>query len=207
MKVPFFNYSGAFKLLEREFQDIFLDVLDRGAFIQQRDLSDFESNLADYLDVKYAFGVGNATDGLTMIWKAIGLNEGDEVIFPSHTMVASPASVVHAGGTPVAVDCGEDHLIDALAIERAITDRTRAIMPVQLNGRTADMDAIQSICTKYDLLLVEDAAQALGSKFKGKSAGTFGIAAAFSFYPAKLLGCLGDGGAVVTNDDQVAENI
>jgi len=207
MKVPFFNYSGAFKLLEKEFSDIFSDVIDRGAFIQQKDLVQFENNLAKYLDVKYAFGVGNATDGLTMIWKAIGLNPGDEVIFPSHTMVASPASVVHAGGTPVAVDCGDDHLIDLDSIEAAITERTRAVMPVQLNGRTADMDSIQSICDQYNLILVEDAAQALGSKFKDKYAGTFGIASAFSFYPAKLLGCLGDGGAVVTNDDEVARKI
>lgn len=207
MKVPFFNYSGAFKLLEQEFTEIFSDVIDRGAFIQQKDLVDFERNLANYLNIKHAFGVGNATDGLTIIWKAIGLNPGDEVIFPSHTMVASPASVVHAGGTPVAVDCGDDHLINAKSIEAAITEHTRAVMPVHLNGRTADMDSIESICRKYNLVLVEDAAQALGSRFKGKHAGTFGIAAAFSFYPAKLLGCLGDGGAVVTNDDEVARKI
>lgn len=207
MKVPFFNYSGAFKLLEQEFSEIFSDVINRGAFIQQKDLVEFENNLANYLDVKHVFGVGNATDGLTMIWKAIGLSPGDEVIFPSHTMVASAASVVHAGGIPVAVDCGDDHLISTKSIEAAITERTRGVMPVQLNGRTADMDSIQSICDKYNLVLVEDAAQALGSKFKKKNAGTFGIAAAFSFYPAKLLGCLGDGGAVVTNDDEVARKI
>lgn len=207
MKIPFFNYSSAFQQLEEDFVQIFKDVLGKGAFIQQAELEDFERNLAKYLGVKYAFGVGNATDGLTMIWRSIGLRPGDEVIFPSHTMVATAAAIVHAGGIPIPVDCGDDHLIDCNAIEEAITSRTRGICPVQLNGRTANMDQILKICEKHDLVLVEDAAQALGSKFQGQFAGTFGVASAFSFYPAKLLGCLGDGGAVVTDDDQTAEQI
>lgn len=207
MKIPFFNYSSAFQQLEEDFVQIFKDVLGKGAFIQQAELEDFESNLAKYLGVKYAFGVGNATDGLTMIWRSVGLRPGDEVIFPSHTMVATAAAIVHAGGVPIPVDCGDDHLIDCNAIESAITSRTRGVCPVQLNGRTANMDQILKICKKNDLVLVEDAAQALGSKFKNHYAGTFGVASAFSFYPAKLLGCLGDGGAVVTNDDRIADQI
>lgn len=207
MKIPFFNYSGAFQSLEEDFVSIFRDVLRRGAFIQQVDLAEFEQHLAEYLGVKHAFGVANATDGLTMIWRSVGLRPGDEVILPSHTMVATAAAVVHAGGVPVLADCGDDHLIDPMSIESLITGRTRAICPVQLNGRTAQMDLIGSICEERNLLLVEDAAQALGSRFDGQAAGTFGLAAAFSFYPAKLLGCLGDGGAVVTNDDNVAQNI
>src|SRR4029079_7920669 len=131
----------------------------------------------------------------------------DEVIFPSHTMVASAAAVAHVGATPVPVDCGSDHLIDPKAIEAAITERTRAIMPVQLNGRTCDMDSIERIAAAHNLIIIEDAAQALGSKFKGRFAGTFGLASAFSFYPAKILGCFGDGGAVVTNDPEVARKI
>jgi len=207
VKIPFFNYAGAFQSLEEDFVTIFRDVIKRGAFIQQSDLADFEQHLADYLGVRHAFGVANATDGLTMIWRSVGLAAGDEVIFPSHTMVATAAAIVHAGGVPVAADCGDDHLIDPHSIERALTSRTRAVCPVQLNGRTAEMDAIKEICERHGLLLVEDAAQALGSKFNNQLAGTFGAAAAFSFYPAKLLGCLGDGGAVVTNDDEIAAQI
>src|SRR3954469_16370595 len=131
--IPFFNYKAAFGAYEEEFVAIVRDVIKRGAFIQQKDLADFEGHLARYLGVKHAIGVGNATDGLVMAWRAAGLGAGDEVIFPSHTMVASAASVAHAGGVPVPVDCGPDHLIDPLAIEKAITARTRAIMPVQLN--------------------------------------------------------------------------
>jgi dTDP-4-amino-4,6-dideoxygalactose transaminase len=205
--IPFFNYKGAFTAHEEEYVTIFRDVIRRGAFIQQRDLVRFEENLRNYLGVKHAIGVGNATDGLVMAWRAAGLRPGDEVIFPSHTMVASPASVAHAGGIPVPVDCGRDHLIDPGALESAVTERTKAIMPVQLNGRTADMDRIQSIADKHGLYIIEDSAQALGSKFRGKFAGTFGRAGVFSFYPAKILGCFGDGGAVVTNDDAIARKV
>jgi len=205
--IPFFNYRGAFSSREEEFIEIIRDVLRRGAFIQQRDLAEFEDALARYLGVSHALGVGNATDGLIFAWRAAGIGPGDEVIFPSHTMVASAASVAHVGASPVPVDIGPDHLIDPAAIEPAITERTRAIMPVQLNGRTCDMDAIERIAQKHNLIIIEDAAQALGSKFKGRFAGTFGVASAFSFYPAKILGCFGDGGAVVTNDAEIARKI
>ena len=205
--IPFFNYKEAFAAQEAEYVEIFRDVLRRGAFIQQKDLAQFEQNLAKYLGVKHAIGVGNATDALIFAWKAVDLQAGDEVIFPSHTMVASPASVAHAGGVPVAVECGPDHLIDPDDIERAITKRTKAIMPVQLNGRTANMDRIRAIADKHGLYIIEDSAQALGSRFKGRYAGTFGRAGVFSFYPAKILGCFGDGGAVVTNDDAIAERV
>jgi dTDP-4-amino-4,6-dideoxygalactose transaminase len=157
--------------------------------------------------VKHAIGVGNATDGLLVACRAAGLQPGDEVIFPSHTMVASPSAIANVGAVPVPVDIGPDHLIDAGAVERAITPRTRAIMPVHLNGRTCAMDRLLELATRHDLLIIEDAAQGLGSTYRGRYAGTFGIAAAFSFYPAKILGCFGDGGAVVTNDDAVAERI
>lgn len=205
--IPFFNYRGAFAAREDEFIDIIRDIVRRGAFIQQRDLADFEEALAAYLGVPFAFGVGNATDGLIIALRAAGFQPGDEVILPSHTMVASAASIAHVGGVPVPVDCGPDHLIDPEAIRGALTERTRGIMPVQLNGRTCDMDEIGSIAAEHDLMIVEDAAQALGSKFRGKPAGTFGIAAAFSFYPAKILGCFGDGGAVVTSDPEIARRV
>lgn len=202
--VPFFNYQKAFADNEEKYVEIFRDVLRRGAFIMQRDLEQFEARLADYLGVRYAFGMANCTDALVIALRAAGIGPGDEVIFPSHTMVASPSAAFFVGATPVPVDCGADHLIDPAGIERAITGRTRAIMPVQLNGRTADMDAITTIATQNGLCIIEDAAQGLGSRYKGQYAGTFGLAGTFSFYPAKILGCFGDGGALVTNDDEVA---
>lgn len=129
------------------------------------------------------------------------------MILSSHTMVATAAAAHFAGGVPIPVDCGSDHLIDPDAIAAAISPRTRFIMPTQLNGRTCQMDRIQVLADRYGLLIVEDAAQALGSRFKGCAAGTFGIAAAISFYPAKVLGCFGDGGAVVTSDDSMWEKL
>jgi dTDP-4-amino-4,6-dideoxygalactose transaminase len=151
--------------------------------------------------------VGNATDGLHFAVRAAGIGPGDEVILSSHTMIATAAAVHFAGATAIPVDCGADHLIDPNAVEAAITPRTRAIMPTQLNGRTCDMDALGAIARKHGLVIIEDAAQALGSRFKGQCAGTFGLAAAISFYPAKVLGCLGDGGAAITNDDAIYERI
>jgi dTDP-4-amino-4,6-dideoxygalactose transaminase len=205
--IPFFNYKGAFSAQENAYLAMLSDIIRRGAFIQQSDLVDFEQHLANYLGVRHAIGVGNATDGLIMAFRASGIGPGDEVIFPSHTMVASPASAAHAGATPVPVDMGPDHLIDPDAIEAAITPRTRGILPVHLNGRTCAMDRIQDIADRHNLLIIEDAAQALGSRYMGRLAGTFGLAAAISFYPAKILGCFGDGGAVVTNDDAVARQV
>ncbi|MBS1704585.1 MAG: DegT/DnrJ/EryC1/StrS family aminotransferase [Armatimonadetes bacterium] len=205
--VPFFNYQKAFADQEEAFVEIFRDVLNRGAFIMQKDLVEFEERLANYLGVKHAIGVANATDALILAWRAAGLPQGAEVIFPSHTMVASPASVVTAGGVPVPVDMGDDGLIDADCVAAAITDKTWGIMPVQLNGRTANMDRIVDMAEKHNLTIIEDSAQGLGSKYKGQFAGTFGKAGVFSFYPAKILGCMGDGGAVITNDDEIARII
>jgi dTDP-4-amino-4,6-dideoxygalactose transaminase len=201
--VPFFNYPHVFLSQEEQLTALFTDVCRRGAFIQQRDLEDFERNLAAYVGVKYVVGMANATDALHLALRAVGIGPGDEVIFSSHTMVATAASIHYAGATPVPVECGPDHLMDPKSAETAITSRTRAIMPTQLNGRTNNMDALQTLADKHGLLIVEDAAQALGSKFRGRSAGTFGAASAISFYPAKTLGCFGDGGCAMTNDDEV----
>jgi len=204
--VPFFNYPALFKAQETELVEIFRDIGRRGAFIKQLDLQTFESRLASYLGVSHALGVGNATDGLEVALLAAGIGPGDEVILSSHTMLATAVAVHFSGATCIPVDCGPDHLIDPRAVEAAVTPRTRAIMPTQLNGRTCDMDALGAIAEKHGLLLVEDAAQALGSRFKGKCAGTFGSSAAISFYPAKLLGCFGDGGAVVTDNRQIYDH-
>jgi dTDP-4-amino-4,6-dideoxygalactose transaminase len=182
-------------------------VMDRGAFILQSDLVEFEAALAAFTGARYALGVANGTDALIIALRAAGVGPGDEVIVPSHTYVASAASIHFAGATPVLVECGDDHMVDPSAIAAAVTPRTAAIMPVQLNGRTCDMDAIQQIADKHGLLIVEDAAQALGSKFKGRNAGTFGVAGEFSFYPAKVIGCFGDGGGLTTNDAEMARKM
>jgi len=205
--VPFFVYKDVFCADEEQLMKIFTDVGHRGAFILQRDVEQFEQGLAQYLGAAHAVGVGNATDGLIIGLRAAGLKPGDEAVFCSHTMVATAAAIHFAGGTPVPVECGADHLIDPAAVEAAITPRTRAIVPTQLNGRTCDMDALCALAQRHGLFIVEDAAQALGSRFKGRCAGTFGAAAAISFYPAKVLACLGDGGAVIANDDAVYERV
>jgi dTDP-4-amino-4,6-dideoxygalactose transaminase len=151
--------------------------------------------------------VANATDGLELAWLTVGLKPGDEVIISSHTMLATASAIITAGGVPVPVDIGDDNLIDPLAIEAAINKRTVGISPTQLNGRTCNMDLIMQIAEKHGLAVVEDAAQALGSKFKNRHAGTFGIAGCISFFPAKVLGCFGDGGAVITNDGTVFDKV
>jgi dTDP-4-amino-4,6-dideoxygalactose transaminase len=205
--IPFFDYPSLFVDEEAELVALFRDVGRRGAFIMQQDLARFEADLAAYLGVRHALGVANATDGLIIALRATGIGAGDEVIFSSHTMVATAAAIHFVGATPVPVECGPDHLIDPAAIESSITSRTVAVLPTQLNGRTADMDAIGSLAQRHSLTIVEDAAQALGSRFKGRPAATFGAAAAISFFPAKLLGCLGDGGAVVANNTEVYDRM
>lgn len=207
MKVPFFNYSHVFTSDDESFVKIFKEVSSRGAFIMQKELKEFEAMLADYTGAKYAVGVANATDALQMGLMAGGIEAGDEVIFCSHTMVATASAIHFAGGVPVPVEAGSDHLIDPQSIESAITNKTKAIMPTQLNGRTCNMDAIKEIANKHNLQIYEDSAQALGSKFKGQCAGSFGIAGCISFYPAKILGCFGDGGAVLCNDEAVYKKL
>lgn len=207
MTIPFFRYPHLFNQQRDALLDAVTAVMDRGAYILQSDLVEFESTLKKYLGVHDAIGVANGTDGLIIALKAAGVEPGSEVIVPSHTYVASAASIHFAGAHPVLVECGDDHLIDPKAVEAAVSPRTRAIMPVHLNGRTCDMTALQKIADRHRLLIVEDAAQGLGSKFRGKPAGSFGAAAEFSFYPAKVLGCFGDGGGITTNDADIAKRI
>ena len=203
--VPFYPYPQSFLAEEEELVGIFRDVGRRGAFVMQEDVRRFEDNLARFLGAWRVIGVANATDGLSIALIAAGVEAGSEVIFSSHTMVATAAAIHFAGANPVPVECGADHLMDAAAAESAITSRTSAILPTQLNGRTADMEALLGVTSRHGLLLVEDAAQALGSRFRGQCAGTFGASAAVSFFPAKVLGCLGDGGAVIANEERVGE--
>lgn len=205
--VQFFNYPYIFESHKNQFLSCFDDVCSRGAFIMQKDLSDFEQHLADYSGANYAVGVANATDGLEMLLSVGGVDIGDEIVLCTHTMIATASAIHMNGAIPVPVEAASDHLIDPVSIEKAITSKTRAIMPTQLNGRTCNMDAVLEIADKYNLLVFEDSAQALGSRFKGRHAGTFGIGGCISFYPAKILGCLGDGGAVLCNDREIYEKL
>jgi dTDP-4-amino-4,6-dideoxygalactose transaminase len=203
--VPFFNYPALFAAKETEYMAVIRDVLARGAYIMQSDLHTFEERLAGYVGARHALGVADGTMAITFGLLAAGAGPGDEVLVPSHTFVATAAAVHHTGATPVLVDCATDHLIDPESVRLAITSRTKIILPVQLNGRTANMDMLCRIGREHDLKIVEDSCQALGSKFAGRCAGTFGVAGSFSFYPSKTLGCFGDGGAIVTDDDAVAD--
>jgi len=205
--IPFFNYPALFGRDEENLLSVVRDVLRRGAYILQKDVRDFEDALRKYLNVKHVFGVADGTNALIIGLRAAGIGPGDEVIVPSHTYIASAASIHLVGAKPVLADMAPDHMIDPASVESKITKRTRAIMPVQLNGRTCNMDALEAIAKRHRLMIVEDAAQALGSRFKKRYAGTFGAFGTYSFYPAKVLGCFGDGGAIVTNDDQVGRNI
>ncbi len=198
--VPFFDYRHDFLAEEEELVALFRDVGRRGAFILQEDLARFETALAEFTGSRYAVGVANATDALHLAIRAAGIGPGDEVIFCSHTMAATAAAIHFAGAAPVPVECSTDHLMDVNSAARAITPRTRALLPTQLNGRCCDMQAVGELARKHRLLILEDAAQALGARYRGQAAGTFGAAGAISFYPAKILGCLGDGGAALTSD-------
>jgi len=184
-----------------------MQVMERGAFILQSELDEFEAAAAKFVGVKHAIGVANGTDSLNLACRAAGIGSGDEVIMASHTYIATAAAVHFAGASPILVECRDDHLIDPAAVEAAVTPRTKGIMPTQLNGRTCDMDALQAIADKNGLTIIEDSAQALGAKYKGKCAGTFGFAGSISLYPAKLLGCFGDGGLLFTDDDETARQL
>lgn len=206
-QIPYFNYKALFEADRDKFSEIMIAVAERGAYIACEELDEFERELAKYCRCKFAVGVADGTSAIILALKAGGIGVGDEVIVASHTMVATAAACAWVGATPVLVDCLDDRLIDPDGIKKAITPKTKAIMPTQLNGRVAAMDEIKSICKEKGLLLFEDAAQALGAKYKGQCAGTFGVAGTISFYPAKTLGCFGDGGAVLTNDEDVYRKV
>jgi len=206
-KIPFFNYPALFEERESQYMEVIRNVLRSGYYIMGPELEAFESNLANYLGVKHVVGMADGTMALVCAVRAAGIKAGDEVLVSAHTFVASAAAIHHCGATPVPVDCGPDHLMDGDAARAAINNRTTGIMPVQLNGRTTNMDAILDLVKQHGLILVEDSCQALGSSYAGQYAGTFGAAGTFSFYPSKTLGCFGDGGAVCTNDDEVAEHV
>ena len=205
--VSFFNYPALFAERGEAYVDTMRDVMSRGAFIMQKDLVQFEEELAEFIGCRHVIGVADGTVALTLSLKAAGIGAGDEVIVSTHTFVATAAAVHHVGATPVICDCLPDSTMDPASAELMISDKTRALMPTQLNGRTSDMHALGALAARHSLKIVEDSCQALGATFNGTPAGLFGIAGSYSFFPAKTLGCFGDGGAISTNDDGAAQAI
>jgi dTDP-4-amino-4,6-dideoxygalactose transaminase len=207
MKVPFFDYTELYKTDYPIYSKSLNSVIERADFILRDDLIAFEKNISKFTGSKYCVGVANGTDAIWLGLIAAGVQRGDEVILPAHTYVATADAVWAVGATPVLVDIQNDHMISPQAISEAITSKTSAIIPVNLNGRAAPLDEIMEIALKKDLKVVEDNAQGLGATLNGKMAGTFGILGTLSFYPAKILGGLGDGGGIITDSADVYRKI
>ena len=206
--IPFNNFKKKYKENKSGIDAAIKRVLESGWFILGKELENFEKNLANCLGVKYAIGVNSGTDALFLSLKAIGIGEGDEVITVANTATPTISAIRMTGAIPVFVDIDEQSFnIEPSLIEKKITKKTKAILPVHLYGRPAKMDDILKIAKKYKLKIIEDVAQAIGAEFKNKPVGSFGNAAAFSFYPTKNLGAFGDAGAVATNDKRIAEAV
>ncbi|MGA1870327.1 MAG: DegT/DnrJ/EryC1/StrS family aminotransferase [bacterium] len=207
-KLRFFNYPLQFKIYEEKYMEIIKETLSKGAYILCEDLKRFEENFAKFVGTKYSVGVSNCTDALMLALYAAGIGPGDEVITVSHTFVATIEVIRFLGAKAIFVDIADDHNMNINLLESAINSMTKAIIPVHLNGRICNgMDMLLKIAEKHDLIIIEDTAQSLGATYKGKGAGSFGLAGCFSFYPAKLLGAFGDAGAIVTNDRQFADKL
>ena len=208
MKVPFLDIRESYRELRPELDAAYHRVMDSGWYLLGDELNQFEQEFADYCETKHAVGVGNGFDALALILEAFDIKNGDEVLVPGHTFIATWLAVTNVGAKPVPIDIDEStYNIDPAQIEAAITSKTKAIMAVHLYGRPSEMDALKDIAKRRRLKIIEDAAQAHGATYKGKKTGGLGDAAAFSFYPGKNLGAFGDGGAVTTNDCTLAEKI
>jgi dTDP-4-amino-4,6-dideoxygalactose transaminase len=207
-KVRFVDPVRVYKMIKEEIDAAYFEVMSKGDLIDRGQLRSFENNLAAFVGTKYAVGLNSGYDALHISLRAAGIGPGDEVILPAHTFVASASAIVNVGAIPVLVDVGKDFNIDCDKIEEAVTARTRAIMPVHLSGYMADMQKITKIASIYNLVVVEDACQSLGSSMiengKPAMAGAWGLTGCWSFYPFKILGGYGDGGAITTNDPDVA---
>ena len=206
-RVPFADPREHYLRLKSEIDCAITDTLGRGDLVLRQQLRDFERNLAAFVGVKYAVGVSSCYHALHFSLLAAGIGPGDEVITAGHTFVATVSAIVHAGAKPVLVDVRKDYNMNPDLLDAAITPETKAIIPVHLNGRVCEMDRIRAVADEHGLTIIEDAAQALGAVFQGKEAGSFGLTGCFSFYPFKALGGLGDGGAVTTNDADVARMV
>lgn len=208
MNIPFLNFEPMHNEVHDELQAAFNSVLKSNWFVLGNHVNQFETEYADFNQVKHVIGVSNGLDALHLSLLALGITKGDEVIVPSNTYIASVLAVSYVGATPVFVEPNiETYNIDVEKIEAAITNKTRAIMPVHLYGQACQMDKIQDLALKYNLYIIEDNAQSQGASFNGKLTGSFGHLNGTSFYPGKNLGALGDAGAVTTNDEELANKI
>lgn len=208
MNVPFSTFEPMHNEIRKSLDRAYNKVLDKSWFIRGDECKKFEEEYAAYCGVKYCVGVASGLDSLILILRAMDIGIGDEVIVPSNTYIATALAITYVGAKPVFVEpVIETFNIDVDKIEEKITKNTKAIIAVHLYGRTADMDSIDAIAKKYNLKVIEDAAQAHGAKYKGKRAGSLGDAAGFSFYPGKNLGALGDAGCVTTNDKEIADKV
>ncbi|NFG27522.1 DegT/DnrJ/EryC1/StrS family aminotransferase [Clostridium botulinum] len=205
MNIPLIDLKAQYKSISEDLDRVTKEVLSSANYIMGKNVSDFEKDFADYIGVKHAISVGNGTDALVIALKSLGIGAGDEVITSTFTYFASAECISAVGAKPVFVDAEKDTFnIDPSKIEEKITKKTKAIIPVHIFGQSADMDEINKIAKKYNLKVIEDACQAVGAKYKGKMIGALSDMACFSFFPTKNLSCAGDGGMIVTSDDNVA---
>ncbi|MBU0580469.1 MAG: DegT/DnrJ/EryC1/StrS family aminotransferase [Candidatus Margulisbacteria bacterium] len=206
--IQFVDFKAEYKIIKNEIDAAIKRVIDRQFFILGEEGEKFEKKFSEYLDVKNVIGVGSGSDALILALQSLGVGKGDEVIVPSHTFVSSVDAVRLCGATPIFCEIDESTFcIDPKDIKNKISERTKAIIPVHLYGRPAEMDQIMDIAKKNKIFVIEDACQAHGAEYKGKKVGTIGDVSCFSFYPAKNLGAYGDGGAVATNNPEIAEKI
>jgi len=204
-RVRFVNPQEHYRRLKPEIDHALVDTLERGDLVLRQQLRDFETNLAEFVGVKYAVGLNSGYHALHFALLASGAGPGDEVITAGHTFLATVSAIVHTGATPVLAEVRDDFNLDLDDVEQKITERTKVLLPVHLNGRICHMEPLMALAARYQLKVVEDAAQGLGATYDGKMGGSFGFAGCFSFYPFKALGALGDGGALTTNDPDVAQ--
>jgi dTDP-4-amino-4,6-dideoxygalactose transaminase len=206
--IPFSDLKAQYESIKTEIDNAIKECISEGNFIRGKAVTDFENAFAAYLDAEYCIGCGNGTDALEIILKSLNIGPGDEVIVPALTWIATAEAVNNVGAEPVFVDINAiNFTIDHHNVESKITKKTKAIIPVHLYGCPADLNEISGIASKYGLFVVEDCAQAHGAEYFGQKVGTFGIASAFSFYPSKNLGAFGDGGAIVTNNKELADSV
>lgn len=207
MNIPFVSFEFIHNEIRDKLNAAFNEVLYSNWFIKGKQLEQFEKEFAKYCNSSYCIGCASGLDAIMLILRAYDIGEGDEVILPANTFIATSLAVSYVGAKPILVDCNSFYNIDTDLIEEKITNKTKVIIAVHLYGQPADMDKINYISQKYNLIVIEDSAQAHGATYKGKKVGTLGDAAAFSFYPGKNLGALGDAGAVVTNNKEIANKI
>ncbi|WP_427042658.1 DegT/DnrJ/EryC1/StrS family aminotransferase (plasmid) [Fusobacterium sp. SB021] len=204
--IPLMNIERQYEIIKKELDEATIRVLSSGKYIMGENVKEFEKEFSEYMEVKYAIGVGNGTDALVIALRACGIKAGDEVITCAMSFFATAEAISSVGAIPVFVDCTSDtYTIDASKIEEKITEKTKAIIPVHLYGQCADMDEINEIAKKYNLLVIEDVAQAAGATYKGKKAGSLGDIACVSFFPTKNLGCAGDGGMILTDSEDLVK--